>query len=63
MSKAVADEAAYLQAVWLERFGEPPPIVAEPEIMRRVLARVLDRIDAESPRIVRSEGPEEGLSS
>ena len=30
----------------MERFGEPPPIVAEPEIMRRVLSQVLARSDA-----------------
>jgi hypothetical protein len=60
MTKAVADEVAYLQALWLDRFGEPPPIVAEPEIMRRVMARVLARMDAESPRTAGSEGLEEG---
>jgi hypothetical protein len=63
MTKAVADEVAYLHAVWLDRFGEPPPIVAEPEIMRRVMARVLGRIDAESPRTEKSEGLEEVVPS
>jgi hypothetical protein len=29
----------------MERFGEPPPIIAEPEIMRRVLSQVLARSD------------------
>lgn len=49
MTEAAAAELAHLQAVWLARFGEPPPIVAEPEIMRRVMARVLERTGAESP--------------
>lgn len=63
MTKAVADEVAYLQAVWLDRFGEPPPIVAEPEIMRRVLTRVLGRIDAEGPRTARATDLEEVMPS
>jgi hypothetical protein len=61
MTKAAADELAHLQAVWLDRFGEPPPIIAEPEIMRRVMARVLGRIDAESPRTAGSGGLEEAV--
>lgn len=47
MTKASADELARLHAEWFDRFGEPPPIVAEPEIMRRVMAQVLERADAE----------------
>jgi hypothetical protein len=57
---AATEELAYLQGVWMERFGEPPAIVAEPEIMRRVLASVLAKADARSPRTERSGGPEEG---
>jgi hypothetical protein len=43
MDRPAADELAQLYAEWLDRFGEPPPIVAEPEIMRRVLRQVLER--------------------
>jgi hypothetical protein len=46
MDQPAANELAQLQAAWMERFGEPPPIVAEPEIMRRVLSQVLARSDA-----------------
>lgn len=46
MDQSAAQELAQLQAAWMERFGEPPPIVAEPEIMRRVLGQVLARSDA-----------------
>jgi hypothetical protein len=30
-------EMGRLTQLWAERFGEPPPIIAEPELMRRVL--------------------------
>lgn len=61
MTKSVAaEELAYLQGVWMERFGEPPAIIAEPEIMRRVLLSVLAKTDPRSPRTERSGGPEEG---
>jgi hypothetical protein len=64
MTRAAADELAHLQAEWFARFGEPPPIVAEPEIMRRVLARVLERSDAEGPRTEEGcGGLEDGLPS
>ena len=43
MDKPEAQELEQLHAAWLDRFGEPPPIIAEPEIMRRVLRQVLER--------------------
>jgi hypothetical protein len=45
MELPAAQELARLHAAWMERFGEPPPIIAEPEIMRRVLSQVLARSD------------------
>jgi hypothetical protein len=58
-----ADELALLQAAWLDRFGEPPPIVAEPAMMRRIMSRVIDRFDEENPRAGQPGGLEEGLQS
>lgn len=43
MDRPEAEELEQLHAAWLERFGEPPPIIAEPDIMRRVLSQVLER--------------------
>ena len=47
MDQPAATELEQLHADWLERFGEPPPIIAEPEIMRRVLRQVLERSSAD----------------
>jgi hypothetical protein len=49
MEKPAARELEQLHAAWLERFGEPPPIIAEPEIMRRVLSQVLARSHEAAP--------------
>jgi hypothetical protein len=49
MDQPAATELEQLHADWLERFGEPPPIIAEPEIMRRVLRQVLDKSRATPP--------------
>ena len=59
MSRSATEELAHLHAEWFDRFGEPPAIVAEPALMRRVMARVLARADAESPRTEGSGGLEE----
>lgn len=58
MDKPAAEVLEQLHAAWLERFGEPPPIIAEPEIMRRVLSQVLKRSGEASWRpdaVARSE--------
>lgn len=47
MDRPAAEELEQLHAAWLERFGEPPPIIAEPDIMRRVLSQVLERSRSE----------------
>jgi hypothetical protein len=49
MDRPAANELEQLHAAWLDRFGEPPPIIAEPHIMRRVLSQVLDRRHAGTP--------------
>jgi hypothetical protein len=37
MSEEIDREVLRLAWLWVQRFGEPPPILTEPELMRRVL--------------------------
>ena len=38
MSENETPRLREVTALWQERFGEPPPIVADPEMMLRVLS-------------------------
>ena len=47
MSLEYDDEAQRIIAVWVERFGEPPAIMAEPDLMWRVLESSSQAVPAE----------------
>ena len=49
MSQCEAASAADLAELWRQRFGQPPPIIAEPELMLRILQTVSPR-PAPQPR-------------
>lgn len=44
MTDVQDDEIQRVAALWLERFGEPPPILTDPALM----LRILDSMSAEA---------------
>jgi hypothetical protein len=55
MSQAEAVSSQEVAELWRQRFGQPPPIVAEPEMMLRILESTPPRVEAEPRTWVRRD--------
>ena len=48
MSQCEAASPEYVAELWRQRFGQPPPIIAEPEMMLRILEGSPARVEPPS---------------